>query len=368
MSVTGSSGRARGGPGASLAHGWEILAAGLLAALVAAGVAYWLRAGAGGPPQVPAGRGGAVPQAGGSCTVSATLVPGCGAWWGMYVPASPDGAGLGGAVARQEQRLGRRLSIVERYHDMSTGQNGTFPNPAERDLGRSHLLLFSWAPVVWSTGTEYRWSTVASGLLDRSVIIPEAKRLRAFGHTVFLSFAAEADASIPGNGSAAQFVAAWRHVHDVFSRLGVRNVVWVWTTTGYLARAGVIAAAYPGRAYVDWIGYDPYNYFTCHHSPWQSFAQTVGPFYRWIAAHGFGDKPVMLAEYGTATDPARPGRESSWYRAIVPTLLGLPRLKALVLWNSAIPGCDLRLSAASTAGVAAYRQAGLSPYFRQAIP
>src|SRR5262245_20843856 len=149
--AAGSSGRAQGRPGAFLAHGWVILAAGLLAALVAAGVASWLRAGAGGAPQVPAGRGGAVPQAAGSCAVSATLVPRCGAWWGMYVPASPDGAGLGGAVARQEQRLGRRLSIVERYHDMSTGQNGTFPNPAERDLGRSHLLLFSWAPVVWST-------------------------------------------------------------------------------------------------------------------------------------------------------------------------------------------------------------------------
>ena len=303
-----------------------------------------------------------------SCTVSAILVPQCGAWWGMYVPASPGGAGLGPAVARQETWLGRPLDVVERYHDMSTGQNGTFPNPAERDLGRGHLLLFSWAPMVWSTGTEYRWSTVASGSLDRSVIIPEAERLRAFRHTVFLTFGAEADASIPGRGSAAQFAAAWRHVHDVFSRLGVHNVVWVWTTTGYLARAGVIAAAYPGSAYVDWIGYDPYNYFTCHHSPWQSFAQTVGPFYRWIAAQGFGDKPVMLAEYGTAADPGQPGREAAWYRGIVPALRALPRIKALVLWNSATSRCDVRLSAAPAAAGAAYRQAGLSPYLMQAAP
>jgi len=286
----------------------------------------------------------------------------------MYVPSSPGGTGLGAAVARQEMWLGRSLGIVERYHDMSTGRDGTFPNPAERNLGRSHLLLFSWAPVVWSAGTEYRWSTVASGWLDRSVIIPEAERLRAYHHTVFLTFAAEADASIPEDGSAAEFVAAWRHVHDVFSRLGAHNVVWVWTTTGYLARESVIAAAYPGSAYVDWIGYDPYNYFTCHHSPWQSFAQTVGPFYRWIAAQGSGDKPVMLAEYGTAADPGQPGREAAWYRGIVPALRALPRLKALVLWNSATSSCDVRLSAAPAAAGAAYRQAGLSPYLMQVVP
>jgi hypothetical protein len=350
------------------AHGRAVLAFLLLAALVVGGVIYWTRASPGGTPRGTAGPGGAGSQAAGACAVSAILVPRCGAWWGMYTPASPGGAGLGGAVAQQEQRLGRPLDIVKLYHDMSTGQNGTFPSPAEQELGRNHLLLFSWAPVVWSTGTEYSWNAVASGSLDRSVIIPEAKRLRAFPHTVFLTFAPEPDAAIPGNGSAAQYVAAWRHIHDVFSRLGVRNVVWVWATTGYMARVKTIAATYPGNAYVDWIGYDPYNYFTCHHTAWRSFAQTVGPFYRWITAQHFGGKPIMLAEYSTAADPADPGRAASWYRAIVPTLLELPRIKALVLWNSAVPGCDLRLNAASAAAVAAYRQAGLSPYLRQAIP
>jgi hypothetical protein len=173
---------------------------------------------------------------------------------------------------------------------------------------------------------------------------------------------------VPGNGSAAEFVAAWRHVHDVFTRLNVHNAVWVWTTTGYLPHASVIAALYPGNSYVDWIAYDPYNFFNCHHSPWRSFAATAGPFYQWLTIHRLGaGKPVMLAEFGSAPDPANPAQEAAWYRGIGPALRTMPRLKALVMWNSRTPGCDLQLSASATAA-SGYRQAGLSPYLRQDLP
>jgi hypothetical protein len=303
-------------------------------------------------------------SSGGDCGVSPILVPACGAWWGMYVPAAPDGSGLSAAVAAQQASLGRSLDLVVRYHDMSTTSDGTFPDAAEEQLSQHHLLLFSWAPVVWSTGQVYSFQTIASGALDQSVIIPEAQRLRSFHATVFLSFAPEAD-SDPGSPS--QFVAAWRHVHDVFARLGVRNVVWVWTTTGYLPHAATIAAMYPGNSYVDWIGYDPYNYFSCRNSPWQSFSQTVGPFYRWLTAQHYG-KPIMLTEYGTAADPADPGLEASWYRDIEPTIQADSGIKAVSLWNSATSQCNFMLSGESAAARAAYQQAGLSAYFLQQLP
>ena len=308
------------------------------------------------------------------CGVSPILVPACGAWWGMYVPAAADGVGLVTAIAEQETGIGRPLDLVERYHDMSTTADGTFPNAAEKELSRNHLLLLSWEPVIWSTGFRYPWGSIASGALDQSVIIPEAGRLRSFGATVFLSFGAEADINADtadrnesSQDSPAQFVAAWRHVHQVFAKLKVRNVVWVWTTTGYLPRAATIAAMYPGRSYVDWVGYDPYNYFSCHHTPWRSFSQTIGPFYSWLVAQKFG-KPIMLAEYGTSADPADPGLESIWYRDIVPALHSYPSIKALILWNSATAQCNIMLSSLSTSARAAYRQTGLDPYLRQQLP
>jgi hypothetical protein len=285
----------------------------------------------------------------------------------MYVPAAEDGTGLVTAIAEQESSLGRPLDLVERYHDMSTAANGTFPNAAEEELSRHHLLLFSWEPDIWSTGVRYPWAAIASGTLDQSVIIPEAKRLRRFGTTVFVSFAAEADGSGASQGPPAQFVAAWRHMHDVFAALEVRNVVWVWTSTGYLPHADAIAAMYPGRSYVDWVGYDPYNFFSCHHAPWQSFAQTIGPFYRWLAAQRF-EKPIMLAEYGTSADPADPGLEAAWYRGIVPALHAYPRIKALILWNSATAQCNVMLSSTSASARTAYRQTGLDFYLRQQLP
>jgi hypothetical protein len=303
-----------------------------------------------------------------ACRVMTDLVPTCGAWWGMYLPTDPGGANLGPAVAAEERTLGRPLAIIERYHDMSLGSNGIFPNAAEARLARDHLLFFSWAPGNWSTHTAYPWALVASGALDRSVIVPEADRLRAFGQRVFLTFAAEPDGATPREGAPAQFVAAWRHVHQVFARAGVRDVVWVWTTTGYVPHGATIAALYPGDAYVDWIGYDPYNFFNCHHSSWQTFSQTVDPFYQWLLGQRFGrDKPLMLAEFGSAAQPGDPGQEGAWFRSIVPVLRGLPRLRALVLWNASTPGCDLQLTA-DPGAASAYRLTGLSPYLRPVLP
>ena len=270
-------------------------------------------------------------------------------------------------MAAQDTSLGRPLDLLVRYHDMSTTPDGTFPDSAEEQLSRQHLLVFSWAPVIWSTGQQYSWQTIASGALDQSVIIPEAMRLKNFGTTAFLSFAPEADSSGSSQGSPAQFVAAWRHVHDLFASLKVRNVVWVWTTTGYLPHVSTIAAMYPGNSYVDWIGYDPYNYYSCRNSRWQSFSQTIGPFYQWLSTHHF-EKPIMLTEYGTSADPANPALEASWYRDIAPAINRYSGIKALSLWNSTTGQCSFTLSNQSAQGQAAYRQAGLSSYFRQQLP
>ncbi len=302
------------------------------------------------------------------CTVSRLLVPSCGAWWGMYLDTDPGGTGLAAAVAREQRTLGRKLDVIERYHDFSDSGNGVFPNAAELKLARRHLLLYSWAPAIWSRNIHIRWSAIAAGTYDQSVIIPQARRLAAMHRRVFLTFSAEPDGAVPGNGSTAQFVAAWRHVHDVFRRLGVHNVVWVWTTTGYVPHAATIAALYPGDAYVDWIGYDPYNFYACHHGSWHTFAETAEPFYQWLVTHNLGvGKPVMLPEFGSAPNPGNAGLEAAWFRDIVPVLHGMPRLKALILWNSRTPGCNLLISH-SRAAARAYRQAGLNPYLRQALP
>ena len=57
------------------------------------------------------------------------------------------------------------------------------------------------------------------------------------------------------------YIAAWRHVHDLFEAAGAnRLVVWTWSPNRVdnLSRLPSIDNYYPGRDYVDWVGMTGY--------------------------------------------------------------------------------------------------------------
>jgi len=316
----------------------------------------------------------AAPRPAGSCDASSLLVPPCGAWWGAYVPPGPQG--LAASVDAFEKTIGRKLDIVYAYHDMGSGTDGELLTPDEQSLGRDHLLMLSWESDVWGgadNGTASRplgWSKVAAGDYDATIIDPGAERIKAYGRTVFLSIDQEMDLRTPAQGTPAQYVAAFRHIHDRFQQLGVDNVVWVWTVTGYLPDAALMSASYPGSAYIDWIAYDQYNYFGCKSNPnWQSFAQTEVPSYLWLRQHISATKPMMIAEFGTAVDPAQPQSQQQWYEQVPQVVKEqLPGVRAVLQWDSGVPGPDCDLSVNPPAAMAGYTQAGTDPYFHQPLP
>ncbi|MEU7283096.1 glycosyl hydrolase [Streptomyces sp. NPDC045431] len=316
-------------------------------------------------------------RAAGPCAPGALLVPPCGAWWGAYVPYAANGS-LTDAVVNFEQKIGRKLDLVYNYHDMSgTELDGQLLTPDEQELGRERLLMLAWESTVWTephhanwTERQLGWKNIASGAYDEEVIDPQARRIKAYGKRVFLSFDQETDFRLKeGAGTPAEFVAAWRHLHDRFERLGVDNVVWVWTVSGYLGNARQMKELYPGDAYVDWIGMDQYNYHLCHKTTtWLDFERSQRPSYDWLRAHISAEKPLMLAEFATAPDPARPQRQRDWYAEIPKVAPTLPKVKALVHWNRPVPGdgCDLTVNAGP--GLEGYRLAGQDPYFKQPVP
>jgi len=59
-----------------------------------------------------------------------------------------------------------------------------------------------------------------------------------------------------------QFVQAWQHVHDIFTKLGVTNVTWVWSPNVEYGGSIPLSELYPGSNYVDWVGIDGYNWST----------------------------------------------------------------------------------------------------------
>ncbi|MDQ3881393.1 MAG: hypothetical protein M3295_10030 [Chloroflexota bacterium] len=63
---------------------------------------------------------------------------------------------------------------------------------------------------------------------------------------------------------------------------------------------------YPGDDVIDWIGWDPSNWYLCHNAAWKSFGEKVTPFYNWLLENGHGNKRFMLSEWGSRERPDRP--------------------------------------------------------------
>jgi len=299
------------------------------------------------------------------CTLSDKLVPSCGALWGMYTRKTA--ADWVSPFTDLEKSTGRTFDIVKRYHDWSNkGANGQFPDADEQELGADgrRILFFAWVSNTWSSGGNASWKDIAAGKYDDSVIIPEAKRLKAWGQKFFLTYDHEMDGVTRTSfGTSAEYVAAYRHIHDVLKAQGVNNVVWVWNPTGYLGNEAKIAAMYPGDAYVDWVAYDPYNFHLCHNTSWRDTKTVLSSFYTWAEKNGLGKKPFMLAEFGSSFDPNNPSAMGDWYADMVPALKALPNIKAAVHFNSGNGKkyCDYRITT-NDQSMAGFAEAGQDPY------
>lgn len=135
--------------------------------------------------------------------------------------------------------------------------------------------MISWGPA--------KTSLIASGAYDAQ-IRARALQIRELAGPVLLRWFWEMDGMVNRAEavSPASFIRAWRHIHNIFTRAGARNVRWVWCPNAFNFRTGVAQQFYPGSAYVDWIGADGYNWSPARPgSPWVSFGQIFSGFYRW---------------------------------------------------------------------------------------
>jgi hypothetical protein len=176
-------------------------------------------------------------------------------------------------------------------------------------------------------------------------------------------------------GTAAEFIAAWRHIHEIYVQHGATNAVWVWVMTGApenLDRAGQL---WPGNDVVDWISWNVYNQSGCGSgsispSLYASFADAAKPFYDWVHERGPAlgidpSKPMMISETGSVLYAGNPRRTADWYAGIPSALRAYPQIKAVSLWDSKTSdACDyiFQRDPRILSSVAA---AGLSPVVTQ---
>ena len=200
---------------------------------------------------------------------------------------------------------------------------------------------------------------IASGA-DDSTIRKFATGVKDLHGPVLLRFGFEMDQRAHAFGTPSQFIAAWRHVYNVFQKVGATNVRFVWCPTAAAFVNGVAGKWYPGDAYVDWIGVDGYNRYTTTHE-WKSFGALFGPFYTFGSSHS---QPLVVAESGTTEDAGHPGRKGTWFLDAASWLKAHPRIKGWV-YNSAIGtmGYDNRVETSSSS-LSDYKKAGKESYFQ----
>ncbi|MGH3258693.1 MAG: glycoside hydrolase family 26 protein [Streptosporangiaceae bacterium] len=278
---------------------------------------------------------------------AAIPAPAQGAYFGAWVkPALYSQQGYLDAVTTLQQQIRRRLDIVHVYLQ----QDAPFPTRSERAFVRQgSMLLVSWA-LNDSRG-------IAAGEWDAS-IRQRAQELKALGKPVFLEWRWEMDrpnmrAEV---GSPADYIAAWKHIRQVFAEQHVTNVAWVWCPTARGFTSNNAAAYYPGNDEVDWICADAYP----GPGPQRSFADVVKPFLDWAAQH---PKPIMIGEYGVPQSYGEQAR-AQWLRAAEQTVVSHRQIKALVYFDSNTTGTSPKTSFALDAGpLAVFRGIADDRYF-----
>ena len=130
----------------------------------------------------------------------------------------------------------------------------------------------------------------------------------------------------PQNNSAKDFIAAWRHIHNVFKQAGATNVIWVWSPH---PAYGFFDAFYPGNDYVDYVGSGVLNYGTvANWSKWWSFQEIFGNHYKEMTPF---KKPIMITEFGCL---AVGGSRSQWFNDALASLpKDFPLVKSVVFFH-----------------------------------
>ena len=271
---------------------------------------------------------------------SSILEPATGALLGMYYGA--------GTIAQTTAKLGRTPPVHLTYYAWNADWTGAV---TKADLAAGRIPLVNWEP------HNIDFHKIVDGSLD-ATIKARARGSKALGKKFFLDFSAEMNGDEAWDGNNAPlYIAAYRHIHDIFVAEGATNVVWAWCPNVTDIHGGNKNTMdyYPGDAYVDWTGVDGYNWGT-NNGGWQSFQQVFEKIYPLLAAR---KKPIMIGEMSSAQVG---GDKAKWIDAIVPTLrTNFPLVKCLI-WFDINKERDWRISS-SPESEAAFIRMAKNPYF-----
>ncbi|MEU6853063.1 glycosyl hydrolase [Actinacidiphila alni] len=228
-------------------------------------------------------------------------------YFGVATPDAPWNSAVLAGVGRDAG--GVTPNMVEYYVNWTRGFD---PGPVRAAYAQHAVPVVSWEPWAGSAkGTKqpgYALGTIVDGRHD-AYIRSFAEAVKADRYPIVLRFAHEMNghwypwAEPNGINKPGQYVAAWKHVHDIFQQVGADNVIWVWAPNTLRGADDIsLKSLYPGDAYVDWVGLDAYG--VAEHSA----GELLNPSVKAIRA--VTRKPLLITEAG-----ARPGGRKAPYIA-----------------------------------------------------
>jgi len=271
---------------------------------------------------------------------STILEPATGALLGQFYGA--------GTLAQTAAMLGRRPPVHLTYYAWAADWTGAV---TKADLAAGRIPLVNWEP------HKIDFNNIVNGSLD-ATIVARANGSKALGKKFFLDFAAEMNGDEAWSGNNAPlYVAAYRHIHDIFVAAGATNVIWAWCPNVTDINGGNKNTMdyYPGDAYVDWTGVDGYNWGT-KNGGWQTFRQVFQEIYPLLPAR---KNPIMIGEMSSAQVG---GDKAKWIDEIIPTLRASFPLIKCVVWFDINKEADWRISS-SPESEAAFISMAKDPYF-----
>ncbi|MGH3186307.1 MAG: glycoside hydrolase family 26 protein [Streptosporangiaceae bacterium] len=248
---------------------------------------------------------------------------------GVYMAGLPDSVAPLEAFA---SRTGARLRLAMYYSSWNEPFQTAFASAA----GRLRIM-----PLVRMQPAGVSLAEIADGSQD-DYLVSYADAVRQYGHPVVLSFGPEMNGDWYSwgyrNASPSDFIAAWRHIVDVFRTQRADNVTWLWTVESVAAGDAAVEspdAWWPGRKYVAWVGMDGY-----YSAPGETFSTLFGPTVTDLRALT-GD-PILVAATGATSQAGKVAKIADLFAGVrADHLLGL-------VWSDANGSQDWRIDTPAT--------------------
>jgi mannan endo-1,4-beta-mannosidase len=263
-----------------------------------------------------AGSRHAPPSAARPRAAHATLRPSLAFYLGVYAAGAPPGYK---PIAEFAKAAGRQPNLVGYFSSWAQPFNTTFATTVhDHDAVTLVQIDPTNASIVAITAGDY--DDYLRGYADA---------VRSFGHPVVIGFGHEMNARWYswgyGHVSPAVFVAAWRHLVNLFRQEGADNVTWLWTIQAQGPGTGPAAPWWPGSAYVTWVGIDGF-----YSRPSDTFPTLFGPTITTVRS--LTTKPILLSEAAVSPQAGLAAKIRNLFGGVAAYgLLGL-------VWFSETPG------------------------------